>query len=102
MKNYQRCFGGVPEQNYFPETNTIKLVENGLEFFAEGQYVCEKDFKNIPGYHFAFEINSTNLKKKSKDFNDVCDLKGCGILVAVGYHDGEALEEYANDNGVIL
>ncbi len=85
-----------------PETNTIEIVNAGIEYFAKGRYVCEKDFKGISGYHFAFEITSTDLKYMPDDYDDVCDLRGTGILVAVGYHDDEALEKYANDNGVIL
>jgi len=83
----------------YPETNTIKVVNAGVEFFAEGRYVCEKDFKNVRGYHFAFEISSTGLKRESKDRSY---LEDNGVLIAAGYHDGEALEEYANDNGIIL
>lgn len=86
----------------FPEPNTIKIADIGLEFFAEGRYVCKKDFKNVPGHHFAFEINSTGLKHKPDGFDDVCDLEENGVLVAAGYHDGEALEEYANNNGIVL
>lgn len=104
----------------YPQTNTVKLVKAGIEFFAEGVYVCEKDFKNIPGNHLAFEIKSTVLKISSEDYDDVCgvkdeslktmpedyddvcDIESTGIIVSVGYHDGEALEKYANDNGVIL
>lgn len=86
----------------YPETNTVKLVGEGLEFFAEGRFVCEKDFKNVRGYHLAFEINTTALKFMPDGYDDVCDYEGVGVLIAVGYHDGEALEKYANDNGVIL
>ena len=86
----------------YPQTNTLKLVNEGVVFDAKGRYVCEKDFKNISGNHLAFEITATKLKSKPKDYEDVCDSEGTGVLVSVGYHDGEALEKYANDNGVIL
>lgn len=86
----------------YPKTNTLKLVNEGIVFSAEGRYVCEKDFKKIPGYHLAFEISTTELKRMPKDYDDVCDFEGTGVIVSVGYHDGEALEKYANDNGVIL
>lgn len=85
-----------------PETNTVKLIDTGMEFYADGRYVCEKCFKGIPGHHLAFEITSTRLKHKPKDYDDVCDLEGNGVYIVIGYHDGEALEQYANDNGVIL
>lgn len=86
----------------YPETNTLNLVEAGMEFYAEGRYVCEENFKDIRGYHFAFEISSTELKFKPDDYDDVCDIEGTGVLIAAGYHDGEALEKYANDCGIIL
>jgi len=86
----------------YPEPNTVKAVNAGFEFFAEGRYVCEKDFKNIPGYHFAFEISSTRLKHKPDGCDDGCYLEENGVLIAAGYHDGEALEKYANDNGIVL
>lgn len=85
-----------------PEPDTVKLVDAGLEFYVDGRYVCQKDFNGIPGHHLAFEIMSTGLKHKPKNYDDVCDLEGSGILISVGYHDGIALEKYANDNGVIL
>lgn len=97
-----KAFKAVQERTDYPETNTVKIMNAGMEFFAEGRYVCEKDFKDKSGYHLAFEINSTALKYKPEDYDDVCDLEGCGVLVAAGYSDGEALEEYANENGVIL
>ena len=84
------------------ELDTVKLMETGMEFYADGRYVCEKDFKGISGHHFAFEITSTDLKYKPRDYDDVCNLGDSGILISVGYHDGEPLEKYANDNGVIL
>lgn len=84
-----------------PQTNTVK-IGNDIEFFAEGRYVCEHNFKGVLGYHFGFEINSTELKHKAEDYDDVCDIESSGIVISVGYHDGEALEKYANDNGVIL
>lgn len=84
------------------ELDTVKLVDTGMEFYADGRYVCEKDFKGISGRHFAFEIMSTDLKYKPQGYDDICNLGGCGILISVGYHDGKALEKYANDNGVIL
>ncbi|MDE6276056.1 MAG: hypothetical protein K2M75_05925, partial [Clostridia bacterium] len=102
FKAYNNALKSFQSNTDYPEVNTIKLVNEGLEFFAEGRYVWEKDFKGIVGYHFAFEIKSNNLKRKPEDFDDVCDLEGNGMLISVGYHDGEALEEYANDNGVIL
>ncbi|MDE6677075.1 MAG: hypothetical protein K2K12_05135, partial [Clostridia bacterium] len=92
----------VENKTDYPETNTLRLVGEGLEFFAEGRYVCQENFKDVKGNHFAFEINSTSLKHMPEGYNDVCDLEGCGVLVAAGYHDGEALEQYANDNGIIL
>lgn len=101
-KAFDEALKAIQNKTDYPETNTIRLINEGMEFFAEGRYVCEKDFKNVPGYHFAFEINSTDLKYKHEDYNDVCDLEGVGVLVAVGYHDSEALEKYANDNGIIL
>ena len=92
----------VQNKTDYPETNTLKLVKEGVEFYAAGKYVCEKDFKNVAGYHFAFEISSTDLKTKPASYDDVCDIEGTGVTVEVGYFDGEALEEYANSNGVIL
>ncbi len=92
-------FNGITD---YPETNSLKLTKTGIEFFVKGRYVCEKDFKNIHGYHLAFEIESTGLKFMPKNYDDVCDLEGNGVLISVGYHDGEALEKYANDNGIIL
>ena len=86
----------------YPEVNTVKLVGSGLEFFAEGRYVCVKNFKNINGYHFAFEINSTKLKLMPEGYDDVCDLESNGVIVMAGYHDGIALEKYATDHGIIL
>ncbi len=86
----------------YPEPNTVKVVNADFEFSAEGRYVCEKDFKGIPGYHFAFEIRSINLKHKPEDCDDGCYLEENGVLIVAGYHDGEALEKYANDNGIIL
>lgn len=85
-----------------PEPDTVKLVDAGLEFYVDGRYVCEKDFKGKPGHHLAFEIMSTGLKHKPENYDDVCDLESSGILISVGYHDGIALEEYANDNGLIM
>lgn len=85
-----------------PKPNTIKLFDAGMIFDVEGRYVCEKDFKGKLGHHLAFEVTSTGLKYKPEDYDDACDLESHGILISVGYHDGEALEEYANDNGVIL
>lgn len=96
------CMAAVQNKTNYPQTNTLKLVNAGMEFFAEGKYVCRKDFKNVAGYHFAFEINGTDLKKKRANYDDVCDIEGTGVRVSVGYHDDEALEEYANDNGVVL
>lgn len=84
------------------ELDTVKLIKTGMEFYAEGRYVCEKDFKGIHGHHFAFEITSTDLKYKPENYNDTCDYASCGVLISVGYFDGEALEKYTNDNGVIL
>ncbi|MDE6294076.1 MAG: SMI1/KNR4 family protein [Clostridiales bacterium] len=86
----------------YPEKNTVKLTDAGVEFFAEGRYVCEKDFKDVSGNHFAFEIRSTSLKNMPEDYDDICDLERIGVIIEVGYHDDEALEKYANDNGVIL
>lgn len=85
-----------------PETNTIKLTSAGIEFFVDGLYVCEKDFKNVDGNHLAFDILSTRLKYMPDDYDDVCDLESIGVLAEIGYLDGEPLEKYANDNGVIL
>lgn len=84
------------------ELDTVKLIKAGMEFYADGRYVCEKDFKGITGHHFAFEIMSTSLKYKPKDCDDICDIGSSGILISIGYLDGEALEKYANDNGIIL
>ncbi|MDE7167459.1 MAG: SMI1/KNR4 family protein [Clostridia bacterium] len=84
------------------QTDTVKLVDAGMEFYAEGRYVCEKDFKGVSGHHLAFEIRSTRLKHKPEDYDDVCDYESNGVYITIGYHDGEALEKYANDNGVIL
>ncbi len=85
-----------------PETNTIKLIGAGFEFFVEGLYVCEKDFKDVAGNHLAFDIRDTRLKYKPEDYDDVCDLESIGVLIEVGYLEGEPLEKYANDNGIIL
>lgn len=85
-----------------PEINTIKLTGAGMEFFVDGLYVCEKDFKDVAGNHLAFDIRSTHLKYMPEDYDDVCDLESIGVLAEVGYLDGEPLEKYANDNGVIL
>lgn len=101
-KLINEAFKAFDSKTDYPEKNTLKIVDAGMEFFAEGRYVCVKDFKNIKGYHLAFEISSTGLKHKSEDYDDVCDLEGNGVFIVVGYHDGEALEEYANDNGVIM
>lgn len=84
------------------ELDTVKLIKAGMEFYADGRYVCEKDFKGITGHHLAFEIMSTSLKYKPKDCDDICDIESSGILISIGYLDGEALEKYANDNGIIL
>lgn len=84
------------------ELNTVKLIKTGVEFYAGGRYVCEKNFKGISGYHLAFEIRDTRLKYKPKDCDDVCDIGSSGFLISVGYFEGEALEEFTNDNGVIL
>lgn len=84
------------------ELNTVKLIKTGMEFYAEGRYVCEKNFKGISGYHLAFEIRDTRLKYKPKDCDDVCDIGSSGFLISVGYFEGDALEEFTNDNGVIL
>lgn len=86
----------------YPETNTVKLTKAGIEFFVKGRYVCKKDFKNVQGYHLAFEIDSTELKFMPKDYDDVCDLRDNGILISIGYLDGEALEVFSNENGIIL
>ncbi len=101
-KAFDEALKTIQNRTDFPAPNIIRLVNENIEFFAEGRYVCEKDFKNVPGHHFAFEINSTGLKYMPEDYNDVCDLESVGVLVAVGYHDGEPLEKYANDNGIIL
>lgn len=85
-----------------PETNTIRVTEAGVEFFAEGKYACEKDLKNVAGNHFAFEIRSVDLKTMPENHDAVEYLERTGILVEVGYINGDAMAEYANDNGVIL
>ncbi len=104
----------------YPKPNTLRLVHTDMVFNAEGRYVLEPYFKNIPGEHFAFEIKSTDFISMPDDYDDVCDLQSndfismpddyddvCdlqsnGVVISAGYHDGEALERYANDNGIIL
>lgn len=86
----------------YPELNTIRLVDGDMVFEAEGRYVLEPYFKKVPGDHFAFEIKSTSFKSMADDYDDYCDLQSSGVLISAGYHDGEALEKYANDNGIIL
>jgi len=85
-----------------PETNTIRVVNCNFVFAAEGRFVCKENFKKVPGHHFAFEINSTKFISKPDDYDDGCYLEENGVLITAGYHDGEALEEYANDNGIVL
>ncbi len=86
----------------YPAPNTLRLIDAGVEFYADGRYVCEENFKNKRGHHFAFEIVGTKLKHMPDDYDDVTDLESSGVSIMAGYHDGEALEEYANDNGIIL
>lgn len=86
----------------YPEPNTVKLVGAGIEFYAEGRYVCEKDHNHVSGHHLAFEISSTSLKHMPEDYDDVCDIESTGVLVSVGYIDGEALGGSAKVNGVLL
>lgn len=90
------------ERNECPEKNTVKLKDNEMVFFAEGRYVCEKNFLNKDGYHFAFEINGAKLKYKPEDNDDVCYLEESGILIEAGYFEGTALDDSENDNGIIL
>ncbi len=85
-----------------PETNTIRVANCNFVFAAEGRFVCKENFKNVRGHHFAFEINSTDFLSKPDDCDDSCYLEENGVLIAAGYHDGEALEEFANDNGIVL
>ena len=102
FKLYNGAFKAFQNNTDYPQTNTVKIVNEVLEFFAEGRYVCEKDFKGVKGNHLAFEIKSTSLKSKPDGYDDICDLEGNGVLISVGYNDSQALEEYVNDNGVIL
>lgn len=97
-----QLYKAFPSDAERPETNTIRVVNCGFEFAAEGRFVCKEDFKNVRGHHFAFEINSTKFIGKPDGYDDDCYLEENGVLVMAGYHDGEALEEYANDNGIVL
>lgn len=72
----------------YPEVGTLKLAGAGVEFYAEGQYVC-KDVNNTGCYHLAFEISTTELKHMPEDYDDVCDLESSGVLVLMGNLDGE-------------
>ena len=90
------------ENNENPELNTVEYVNNKVVFSATGKYVIENNFKEILGNHFAFEIQSAEFKSKPEDYEDVCDYEHIGFTISVGYHDGEPLEEFANDSGIVL
>lgn len=90
------------QRNDYPELNTVRIVNEGIEFFAEGRYVCESNFNNVSGNHFAFEIIGAKLKYMPETYCDVCNLAENGVLVEAGYFERKPLDDAENDNGIIL
>ena len=80
----------------------VSFLDSGLKFAAEGKFACVKDFKEQPGYHFAFNVTGTKLVEKPDGYDDVVHYEECLFNIELAYFDGVKLSEEENDNGIVL
>ena len=86
----------------FGEVGYVSFVDDGLKFSAEGKYACVKDFNDMRGYHFAFNIVGTKLVAKPDDYDDILHYEDTLFNIELAYFDGAKLSEQENNNGIVL
>lgn len=83
----------------YPNVGTAKFLKEKLEFKVEGKFAYKKDFKGIPGYHFAFKIKSNEITYMPPNYDNICGYDG--FCAEVGYFEEMPLAD-ENDCGVIV
>ncbi|MCL2556215.1 MAG: hypothetical protein FWE03_04260 [Firmicutes bacterium] len=97
----QSILGVYTKAEIVDKVGLARIETAGIEFGIKGRYAIKKNFRNMQGYHFAFEIESTKLVYMPSDFDDVCDLQSTGFTISAGYHDGYPLTG-ENESGIVL
>lgn len=85
----------------FGDVGFVSFIHAGLKFAAEGTFACVKDFNNLPGYHFAFNVIGTKLVDKPHEYDDVLHYEECLFSIELACFDGVKLSE-ENNNGIVL
>lgn len=86
----------------FGEVGYVSFIQEGIKFSASGKFACVKDFNGIPGYHFAFYIEGTELVSTPEKYEDILDYKSNLFIIEIGYFEHEKLTQPENDNGVVI
>lgn len=94
-------YKALKEEDY-SEVGTVKFVNEGLKFEAEGKFACVENFNNIAGKHLAFNIQGTKLKSMPEGYDDVVGYEDCLFDLNLGYFDDIALSLPENESGIVV